>query len=139
MESSIRLRRRLGRTELYSSHYIDEALEDIKKLPKNVRNALRSEFKNKIHVDPVGCSEALTGPLGGYRRFHYREYRVIYRVFEEIKAVAVAGVGKKDKHHKAEVYKQLETLAASGKIAQAVLDTCRSISGPRSAPRKPVG
>ncbi len=124
---------------MYSSHFTDDGLEDIKKLPKNVRNALRAEFKNKIHVDPVGCSEALGGALAEYRSFHYREYTVIYRVFEEIQAVAVAGVGKKDKHHTAGVYKHLETLAASGKLAQAVLDTYRSISGSRSAPRKPVG
>ena len=112
---------------MYTSKFIDEALVDIKELPKNVRNALRDEFKNKIHVDPVGCSEPLEGPLANYRSFHYGDYRVIYRVFEDIKAISVVGVGKKDQDHHAEIYRQLEVLAANGKLAQAVLDTYRSL------------
>ena len=113
---------------MYSSHYIDEALENIKRLPKNVRNALKSEFKKKIHVDPIGCSEPLEGVLADFRSFHFGQYRVIYRVFEDIKAISVVGIGKKDHSHHTEIYKQLETLAANGKLAQAVLDTYRSIS-----------
>jgi hypothetical protein len=43
--------------------------------------------------------------------------------------VAVVGVGKKDRHHHGEIYKRLEDLAKRGKLAAAVLDTYRSISG----------
>ena len=82
---------------MYTSKFIDEALADVKKLPKNVRNALRGKFKKKIHIDPVGCSEPLEGLLADYRSFHYGDYRVIYRVFEDIKAVSVVGVGKKER------------------------------------------
>jgi len=112
---------------LYTSQFIDEALADIKKLPKNVRNALRAEFKKKIHVDPVACSEPLEGLLAEYRSFHFGDYRVIYRIFEDIKVVSVVGVGKKDKDHHAQIYRQLEVLAANGKLAQAVLETYRSL------------
>jgi mRNA-degrading endonuclease RelE of RelBE toxin-antitoxin system len=113
---------------LYTSEFTEEGLAGVKKLPKNVRNAMRDEFKNKIHVDPVGRSESLEGLLADYRSFHYRDYRVIYGVFEDIKAVSVVGVGKKDRGHHSEIYRQLEALAASGKLAQAVLDTYRSLS-----------
>jgi mRNA-degrading endonuclease RelE of RelBE toxin-antitoxin system len=112
---------------LYTSKFIDEALADIRKLPKNVRNALREEFNKKIHVDPVSCSEPLEGLLADYRSFHFGNYRVVYRVFEDIKVISVVGVGKKDQHHHAAIYRQLETLAANGKLAQAVLDTYRSL------------
>jgi mRNA-degrading endonuclease RelE of RelBE toxin-antitoxin system len=112
---------------LYTSKFTDEALADIRRLPKNVRNALRDEFKNKIHVDPAGCSEPLEGLLADYRSFHYGDYRVICRVFEDIQAVSVVGVGKKDRDHHAEIYRQLEALAANGKLAQAVLDTYRAL------------
>ncbi len=112
---------------MYTSKFIDEALADVKKLPKNVRNTLRGEFKKKIHIDPVGCSEPLERLLADYRSFHYGDYRVIYRVFEDIKAVSVVGVGKKDEGHHAAIYRQLETLAATGKLAQAVLETYRSL------------
>jgi mRNA-degrading endonuclease RelE of RelBE toxin-antitoxin system len=114
---------------LYTSKFTPDALADIKKLPKNVRNALKVEFKTRIHVNPLTCSEALDGPLAKFRSFHYLEYRVIYQVFEDIKAVSVVGIGKKDKNHHAGIYRQLEELAKSGKLAAAVLDTYRSIAG----------
>lgn len=113
---------------MYRSNFTSEALEDVRRLPKHVRNSLKAEFKKKIHIDPMGCSEGLTGPLEEFRSFHFGKYRVIYRVFEDIKAVSVVGIGKKDAGHHAEIYKKLETLAASGKLAAAVLETFRTLA-----------
>jgi mRNA-degrading endonuclease RelE of RelBE toxin-antitoxin system len=113
---------------LYSSKFTSQALEDIKRLPKNVRNSLKREFTQKIHVHPAECSEALSPPLEAFRSFHYRDYRVVYQVLEDLKIVAVVGVGRKDRHHQGEIYKRLEDLARSGKLAAAVLETYRSIS-----------
>ena len=116
----------MGRSELYRSKFTDEALDDLRGLPKSARNALKREFKQKIHADPVGCSEPLTGPLESFRSFHFRNYRVIYPIFEDIKIVAVVGIDKKDHGHHAEIYAQLERLAESGKLAARVLDTYRA-------------
>ncbi|MGB7283618.1 MAG: type II toxin-antitoxin system RelE/ParE family toxin [Candidatus Acidiferrum sp.] len=113
---------------MYCSKFTDEAVENIKRLPKNVKNALKKEFEKKIHVDPVGCSEPLTGPLEGFRSFHFRDYRVVYKVIEDIRAVAVVAIGKKDKSHQTDLYKRLEALATTGKLAKAVLETYRSIT-----------
>jgi len=106
---------------LFRSYFTGDALRDIKALPKNVRNSLKKEFKHKIHVDPAGCSEPLTGLLQDFRSFHHREYRVVYRVFDELGAVSVVGIGKKDEAHQAEIYKKLEALAEKGRLAEAVL------------------
>jgi mRNA-degrading endonuclease RelE of RelBE toxin-antitoxin system len=113
---------------VYCSKFTPEALDNIKKLPKKVRNALKKEFEKTLHVDPIGCSVPLSGPLEHFRSFHFGEYRVIFQVFEDLEAIAVAGVGKKDSHHHAEIYKQLENLARSGKLAATVLETYRSLS-----------
>jgi mRNA-degrading endonuclease RelE of RelBE toxin-antitoxin system len=113
---------------LYRSKFTDDALEDVKKLPKNVRNALKKEFEKKIHVNPFSCSEELSGILGRYRSFHYGDYRVVYRVFEDIRIVAVVGQGKKNKVHQTDLYKRLEDLAEKGRLADAVLETYRTIS-----------
>jgi mRNA-degrading endonuclease RelE of RelBE toxin-antitoxin system len=118
----------LGRSDLYSSKFTDDALQDVKKLPKNIRNALKKEFEKKIHVDPFNCSEELSGVLGHYRSFHYGTYRVVYRVFEDIRTIAVVGLGKKDKDHHTDLYKRLEDLAERGRLADAVLETFRRIS-----------
>jgi len=113
---------------LYSSKFTDDALQDVKKLPKNIRNALKKEFEKKIHVDPFNCSEELSGVLGHCRSFHYGTYRVVYRVFEDIRTIAVVGLGKKDKDHHTDLYKRLEDLAERGRLADAVLETFRRIS-----------
>jgi len=112
---------------VYRSEFTDEAVENIKRLPKNVKNSLKKEFEKKIHVDPIGCSEPLTGLLEGFRSFHFESYRVVYRVIEDIRAVAVVAIGKKDKGHQTDLYRRLEALAETGKLAKAVLETYRSI------------
>lgn len=93
-----------------------------------MKNSLKREFQKKIHVNPTECSEPLTGILEGFRSFHFGNYRVVYRVFEDIHTVSVVGIGKKDKKHQTELYKRLERLAQTGKLAAAVLETYRSIS-----------
>lgn len=113
---------------MYGSRFTPQAFEDFKLLPKNVRNSLKREFTQKIHIHPIECSEPLSGPLEAFRSFHYRNYRVVYQVLEDLKIVAVVGVGRKDRHHHGEIYKRLEDLARRGKLAAAVLDTYRSIS-----------
>ena len=110
---------------MYVSRFTSEAIENIRDLPKNVRNALKGKFEQRIHRNPIECSEPLTGLLSGFRSFHFREYRVVYRVFEEVKTVVVVGVGKKDKAHYAEIYEKLELLAKSGKLADDFLRAMR--------------
>ena len=112
---------------MYGSKFTGEALDTIKKLPKNIRNALKGEFESKLHVDPIGCSVPLSQPLEELRSFHVDEYRVVFKVFEDMKTIAVVGVGKKDAHHHAEIYQQLENLAQSGKLAATLLETYRSL------------
>jgi mRNA-degrading endonuclease RelE of RelBE toxin-antitoxin system len=113
---------------VYSSKFTPDALADIKRLPKNVRAALKREFEKKLHINPINCSEPLTGDLKEFRSFHYREYRVVFQVFEDIKAISVVGVGQKDADHHAEIYQHLEKLAKNGKLAEKVLETYRAIS-----------
>lgn len=113
---------------MYCSKFTDEALENVKQLPKSVKNSLKKEFQKKIHVNPTICSEALTGVLEGFRSFHFGEYRVVYRVFEGLRVVSVVGIGKKDTDHQTALYKRLEELARKGKLAEAVRETYRYIS-----------
>jgi len=114
---------------VYRSQFTDEALKDLRALPKNVRNRLKQEFQRKIHRDPSGCSEPLTGLLEDFRSFHFGEYRVVYQVLEDLKVVAVVGIGKKDAGRRAEVCQQLENIAKSGRLAAAVLEVYESLGG----------
>ena len=115
---------------MYIAQFTPEAVEDIRKLPKNVRNALKKAFEETLLKDPVGCSAELTEPLAGFRSFHFRNYRVIYRVYEDLSAIAIVGIGEKSSNPHSDVYKKLENLATTGKLADTVLKTLRLFSAP---------
>ena len=113
---------------MYIVKFTDHGLADVKSLPKNVRNALKKEFEKKLMIDPKGCSEPLHGVLAGWFSFHYLEYRVIYKIFDDLKAIGVVGVGKHDADASADIYRKLEVLAKTGKLAESVLSTFRGFS-----------
>ena len=115
---------------MYIAKFTRKAVEDIKGLPKNTRRALKKEFEEIILKDPAGCSDELTEPLAGFRSFHFRDYRIVYRIYEDLNAIAVVGVGKKTNDSGSDVYKRLEKLANSGKLADTVLRTLRLFSSP---------
>ena len=115
---------------MYVAKFVPEAVDDLKRLPKNVRNALKREIEKTVLRDPVGCSMQLNEPLAGFRSFHFGNYRVVYRVFEDLNAIAVVGIGEKDAHHYSDVYKKLENLANTGKLADTVLKTLRFLAPP---------
>jgi mRNA-degrading endonuclease RelE of RelBE toxin-antitoxin system len=117
------------KTNPYLAKFSSGALEDIKALPKNTRNALKKQFQKVLLLDPVGCSEELAGQLTGFRSFHVGEYRVVFRVFEDLRSIAVVGVGRKSPP--ASVYKRLEILAQTGKLADTVLSTMRLFENAR--------
>jgi mRNA-degrading endonuclease RelE of RelBE toxin-antitoxin system len=115
---------------LYVSKFTSDAIEDIRALPKNARNRLKREFQKTILQNPAACSEPLVGPLAAFRSFHFLNYRVIYRIYEDLKMIAVVGIGKKDKEHFAEIYERLEQLAKTGKLADEFLRAIRLLESP---------
>jgi mRNA-degrading endonuclease RelE of RelBE toxin-antitoxin system len=113
---------------LYTAKFAADAIGDIKKLPKNVRRSLRKQLEKVVLKNPIACSEELTGPLAQFRSFHYLNYRIVYRVFPDLKAIAVVGVGKKNADHYAEIYKQLENVVRAGKIADDFLKNLKTVA-----------
>ncbi len=112
----------------YRIQFTEDALRDAKSLPKNVRNSLAKELKKKLTKDPAGCSEELRGPLAGWRSFHYRKYRVIFKLYPDLKIIAVAGIGKHSSQSNRDIYRKLELLAKRGRLAESILATLRSFS-----------
>jgi mRNA-degrading endonuclease RelE of RelBE toxin-antitoxin system len=112
----------------YRIQFTADGLNDVKALPKNVRNALAKDLKKKLAIDPAGCSEELREPLSGWRSFHCGKYRVIFRQYPELKIVAVGGIGKHSSKPMQDVYRKLELLAKQGRLAEGVLAALRGIS-----------
>src|SRR5205823_3860556 len=100
-------------------------MQDVKALPKNIRNHLKKEILERIGKNPTGCSDALKAPLETYRSCHIRDYRVVFYLAEDIRSVAIAGVGKHSKQTAKDVYKKLESLVRQGQLAEQILAALR--------------
>lgn len=121
---------------MYTIKFTDDGLRDVKELPKNVRNALKEQLMKKLMINPQGCGEPLHGSLEGWNSFHYLEYRVVYRVFDDLLAIGIAGIGKHDKEAEVDIYRRLEDVAKNGKLAESVLVALRTFSTlPGEGPR----
>jgi addiction module RelE/StbE family toxin len=113
---------------VYVLKFSSEALADIKTIPKHLKSPLKKALLEKVAVEPNDCSHELHAELSGYRSFTWRDYRVVYRVFDDLKAVAVVGLGLRSAQSKQNIYRRLETLARTGKLAQGVLFSLRGFT-----------
>ena len=110
---------------MYQARFISDAMGDIKRLPKNVKNILRKEIAGKLCRDPLGRSYELEEPLHGWRSFRYRNYRVIFQVFAAEKALVIAAVGERQPQARTDVYRKLEALVEQGRLADRILAALR--------------
>ena len=112
----------------YKIQFTANSLEDAKHLPRGVRNSLAKELKNKLARDPSSCSEELREPLAEWRSFHCRKYRVIFKLYEEMKLIAVAGIGEHSSQPTRDIYRKLELLAKRGRLAEEILAALRGFA-----------
>jgi mRNA-degrading endonuclease RelE of RelBE toxin-antitoxin system len=109
--------------------FTSDAVADVKTvIPKHLKGPLQKELLEKVASDPVGCSRELHGDLKGYRSFTWQEYRVVYKVFDDLLAVAVVGVGLRSPQSAENIYRKLEVLARTGRLAQGVLFSIRGFT-----------
>ena len=115
---------------MYTLKFTEEGLSDVKALPKGDKQSLKAELLKKLTTNPRECGEALEPPLEGWYSFHYLEYRVIYRIYDDLLAVGIAGVGKHDKDVERDIYRRLESVMANGKLAESLLNNFRDFTSP---------
>ena len=114
---------------MYVLKFTGDAVADIKSvIPKHLRGPLKKELLDKVAPDPLGCSHELQGLLQGYRSFTWQQYRVVYRVFDDLLAIAVVGVGLRSPQSVENIYRKLEVLARTGELAQGVLFSLRGFT-----------
>lgn len=113
---------------MYAIQFPSSALADIKSIPKHLREPIKKELLKKVALDPVGCSKELHGKLHAYRSFVWQEYRIVYRVFFELRVVAVVGIGSRSPQSVDNIYRRLEALANAGELAADVLFSLRGFS-----------
>ena len=116
---------------MYELRFTSDAIADIKLLiPKHLKGPLKKALEKKVAKDPVSCSHELHNELEGFRSFPWQEYRIVYCVFEDLKAVAIVGAGPRSPQSKDNIHRKLEALARTGKLAQGVLFSLRGFTKP---------
>jgi len=114
---------------VYVLKFTGNAVADVKTvIPKHLKGPLQKALLEKVAVDPLGCSHELHEDLQEYRSFTWQEYRVVYKIFDDLKAIAVVGVGSRSPQSAQNIYRKLETLARTGELAQGVLFSLRGFT-----------
>ena len=114
---------------MYVLKFTSDAVADIKAVvPRHLKGPLQKALLAKVAPNPVGCSRGLCYELEGYRSFQWQDYRIVYKVFDDLRAVAVVGVGLRSPQSTENIYRKLEALAQSGRLAQGVLFSIRGFS-----------
>jgi mRNA-degrading endonuclease RelE of RelBE toxin-antitoxin system len=100
---------------------------DIKDLDGGVRKQLRKVLEKKLAVDPQGYGLPLRGPLANYWKHEFGNHRVIYRIYSEPKTVVVCAVGVRKQGDAEDIYRQLESVAKTGRLAEQVASVLKNL------------
>src|SRR5260221_12915849 len=101
----------------YQLRFTLDAAHDIESLDGSVRSQLRKVLENKLAINPEGYGLPLRGSLANFWKHEFARHRVIYRIYPQIRVVAICAVGIRKQGDAADIYRQLESVAKSGRLA----------------------
>jgi mRNA-degrading endonuclease RelE of RelBE toxin-antitoxin system len=108
--------------------FTGDAFEDIKALDGSIKNKLKKALTKKLATDPQGYGLPLRSPLQLFWKHEFAVHRVIYRIYEEKQLVVVCAVGPRKQGDAADVYKQFQALAQTGKVARQISEVLGSLA-----------
>jgi mRNA interferase RelE/StbE len=111
----------------YSIAFTGDAFGDVKALDGSIKNKLKKVLTKKLAMDPQGYGLPLRSPLNLYWKHEFAAHRVIYRIYEEKHLVVVCAVGPRKQGDAADVYRQFQALAQTGKVAQQIAEVLGSL------------
>ena len=112
----------------YSIAFTGDAFGDVKALDGSIKNKLKKVLTKKLALDPQGYGLPLRSPLQLYWKHEFAAHRVIYRIYEEKHLVVVCAVGPRKQGDVADVYKQFQALAQTGKVAHQVAQVLANLA-----------
>jgi mRNA-degrading endonuclease RelE of RelBE toxin-antitoxin system len=117
-----------GAEPKYSIAFTGDAFGDVKALDGSIKNKLKKLLTKKLAMDPQGYGFPLRSPLNLYWKHEFSAHRVIYRIYEEKHLVVVCAVRPPKQRDAADVYRQFQTLAQTGKVARQIADVLGSLA-----------
>lgn len=76
---------------LYQIRYRKEALQQLSKIPRNIRDAILRAVRERLTVAPERF-KPLQGCLDGFYRLRVGSYRVVYKIHRKVVLVVVVRV-----------------------------------------------
>jgi mRNA-degrading endonuclease RelE of RelBE toxin-antitoxin system len=117
-----------GAEPKYSIAFTGDAFGDVRALDGSIRNKLKKVLTKKLAMDLQGYGLPLRSPLNLYWKHEFAAHRVIYRISEERLLVVVCAVGPRKQGDTADVYKQFQALARTGKVAHQIAEVLGSLA-----------
>ena len=111
----------------FELRYTSNAAADIKALDGSVRNQLRKVLEKKLAIDPEAYGLPLRGSLAGYWKHQFGNHRVVYRVYPQHRVVVVCSVGVRKQGDAEDIYRQLESVAKTGRLAEQLAAVLRNL------------
>src|SRR6266699_161522 len=115
------------RQPAFELRYTPDAAADIKALDGSVRNQLRKVLEKKLAIDPEGYGLPLRGSLAGYWKHQFGNHRVVYRIYSQHHVVVVCSVGVRKQGDAEDIYRQLESVAKTGRLAEQLASVLRNL------------
>ena len=73
--------------------FLDQnAVDQLKALPKSAQKMIHRAIKGRLEVDPIGIGKPLQYSWKGHRRMRVSCYRVIYRIDADKKIVTLVAI-----------------------------------------------
>jgi mRNA interferase RelE/StbE len=107
----------LARPAGYEIKFTEDSGAEIRNLDGSVRKQLKKALEKKLAVDPEGYGLPLRGVLTNYWKHEFGSHRIIYRIYREARLVVVCAVGPRKAGDKEDIYRQLEAVATTGRLA----------------------
>jgi mRNA interferase RelE/StbE len=115
----------------FELRYTSDAAADIKALDGSVRNQLRKVLDKKLAVDPQSYGLPLRGSLAGYWKHQFGNHRVVYRIYSDLGIVVICAVGVRKQRDAEDIYRQLESVAKTGRLAEQLAAVLKNLLPPK--------
>jgi mRNA interferase RelE/StbE len=111
--------------------FTPDAAADIKALDGSVRSQLRKVLEKKLAADPEGYGLPLRGSLAGYWKLQFGNHRIVYRIYPRHHIVVVCSVGVRKQGDAEDIYRQLESVAKTGRLAEQLASVLKNLLQPK--------
>jgi mRNA-degrading endonuclease RelE of RelBE toxin-antitoxin system len=111
----------------FELRFTPDAGADIQGLDGSIRNQLRAVLEKKLAVNPEGYGLPLRGALANFWKHEFANHRVIYRIYPQFRVVAICAVGIRKQGDAADIYRHLEAVAKSGRLAEQLASVLKKI------------